>query len=567
MKDQERVKPTANNDFRLVTMLIIALFVLLYIAILGVRPLFIPDEFRYGEIAREMLATGDWIVPHLNGLLYFEKPPLGHWLNAASLFLLGENPFALRLTSILAAASSALTVFVVSSRLVGRRNVSLFAAFIFLTTLEVQTVATFGTLDSMFSAALNAGIATFALGALRPPPERMWPALLAGGFFGLAFLIKGPLAFLLPVLILLPWLIVERRFAFLLKQGSMAVLVALIVIFPWSVAIYLQQPDFWRYFIWVEHFQRFAGVDPQHVRPFLFYFVFAPFAAFPWFTLIPAAIAGLRNSTKSDGERTGLRLLILWVTMPFIFFSIASGKLLTYILPCFVPLSILLALGLMSNVPQLRWQKLGLRANAFLYGGLIAVLLAAQHFDVITAQFGDDETWLLLIFIAALVLSGLIAVAGSFSNVPHRRHIAAGLSIVPMICVLVFILPRQVLFSKAPEPFLRQAAVGLPGSAIVATVGAFVRAASWSLKRDDLYVIREGGETRYGLNAPEGKGRFLESDQFGDLVARGVTENREILLVCRKECPPDYVQFLPDNTKHTSYGMFHAWRYRGPDNR
>src|SRR4030042_2281837 len=79
--------------------LVIALFFLVYLVPLGVRPMLIPDEFRDAEIPREMLAAGDWVVPHLDGLRYFEKPVLGYWLNAAAIALFGENAFAVRFFS------------------------------------------------------------------------------------------------------------------------------------------------------------------------------------------------------------------------------------------------------------------------------------------------------------------------------------------------------------------------------------------------------------------------------------------------------------------------------------
>ena len=89
----------------------IGIFVLLYIIPLGIRPIILPDESRYAEIPREMLTSGNWIVPKLNGLRYFEKPVLGYWLNASSIKLFGENAFAARLPSALATGLSAFIIF------------------------------------------------------------------------------------------------------------------------------------------------------------------------------------------------------------------------------------------------------------------------------------------------------------------------------------------------------------------------------------------------------------------------------------------------------------------------
>ena len=86
---------------------VVALFLLIYILPLGVRPMVIPDETRYAEVPREMLASGDWVVPHLNGLRFFHKPPLGYWLNATSMMLFGENAFAVRLPSAMSVGISA----------------------------------------------------------------------------------------------------------------------------------------------------------------------------------------------------------------------------------------------------------------------------------------------------------------------------------------------------------------------------------------------------------------------------------------------------------------------------
>ncbi|MBG0779087.1 MAG: phospholipid carrier-dependent glycosyltransferase, partial [Desulfotignum balticum] len=92
-----------------------ACFLCLYILPLHVRPLAIPDEVRYAEISREMVASGDWIVPRLNGLHYFEKPVMGYWLNGLAMKLFGQNNFSVRITSAISAGLSALMVFFLSA--------------------------------------------------------------------------------------------------------------------------------------------------------------------------------------------------------------------------------------------------------------------------------------------------------------------------------------------------------------------------------------------------------------------------------------------------------------------
>ena len=110
LKVQQSTGPFSTNKFmKKYYIAIIGIFLLLYILPLGIRPIIIPDESRYAEIPREMIASGDWIVPTLNGLKYFEKPVLGYWLNAVSIKLFGENAFAVRFPS--AAATGTFGVY------------------------------------------------------------------------------------------------------------------------------------------------------------------------------------------------------------------------------------------------------------------------------------------------------------------------------------------------------------------------------------------------------------------------------------------------------------------------
>lgn len=108
-------------------------FLLFYVLLRSHGPLLIPDETRYAEIPREMLTTGDWVVPHLNGLRYFEKSPLGYWLVASSIAVFGENNFAIRFPGTLAVGITAFLVFILTLKITGARHVAALASLIHLT--------------------------------------------------------------------------------------------------------------------------------------------------------------------------------------------------------------------------------------------------------------------------------------------------------------------------------------------------------------------------------------------------------------------------------------------------
>jgi 4-amino-4-deoxy-L-arabinose transferase len=535
-------------------LLLIALFSLLYVAVLGVRPLFIPDETRYGEIAREMLVSGDWVVPHLNGLLYFEKPPFGYWLNAVSLALFGDSEFGVRLSSALSTGISALLIFRIGRQYFQSHLVPYLAVFIFLTTMEVQAVGTFGVLDPAFSVALNWGIAVMALSVYRVGTQRMFSLAAAGGLFGIAFLTKGFLALVLPVLVVVPWLLARREYRFLFRHCWITILAAAFVVAPWAIAIYARQPDFWRYFFWVEHVQRFASESAQHKQAFYYFLVLLPALAFPWIFFLPAAIEGLKRKVRFQTVPGVSVLLILWTVVPILFFSIAKGKLATYILPCFVPFSILMAFGLLSLQRQERRLQASLLAAAgtvlLLFVGIVTYIGRSHVFGFLPSeQLKQVALYGAILFAAATFLFGAVARGGVF------KMASAGLAMVPFMITLAVAMPESVLKAKAPDRFLRSTVSELPEQTTLVTDGSLVRAMSWATKRSDIYVIESGGETSYGLAAPDAAGRFLGQDELRALIA----STSSVLIVCKRKCKSETIAVLPAQVKTTSYGEFHAY--------
>ena len=251
-------------------LIIAAITALFFILPIGGRPLMAPDESRYAEIAREMIAANDWVSPTLNGVRYFEKPPMGYWLWAGSMKLFGQNAFALRLPGMLATLGSALLVFFLALRYLDRRN-ALFAAAVYLTFPLVFVLGSVAILDPILTFFLTATTAFFFLAIDENcSRKKKWGLLfLSGVMCGCAFLTKGFLAFAVPAVCIVPYLLWEKRWKELLILPWLPLLGVIVISAPWAIAVHQAQPDYWRYFIFVEHIQRFFGQEKaQHSEPF-----------------------------------------------------------------------------------------------------------------------------------------------------------------------------------------------------------------------------------------------------------------------------------------------------------
>ena len=154
-------------DSRKVVLILSIVAVAVYIVPLGLRPMVAPDEYRYAEIPREMIESGDWISPHLLGVRYFEKPVLGYWLTAISMTVFGDHAFAHRLPPALSVLGAALLLgLLVRSRREGRSAVVL-TSLVFMSSLLVFSIGTYNVLDSQLSLFTTGSLVMFFLAYLR----------------------------------------------------------------------------------------------------------------------------------------------------------------------------------------------------------------------------------------------------------------------------------------------------------------------------------------------------------------------------------------------------------------
>jgi hypothetical protein len=313
------------------------------------RPLALPDEGRYVGVAWEMMRSGDWLTPTLDGLPFFHKPPLFYWITGASMSVFGLNEWAARAAPLFGAwlGSFALYLFV-------RRWWSERAARLTLVALVVQPLLYLGgqyaNLDMLVAGCISATILLLAHVALSMERGLAFRRALMAAYAmaALGVLAKGLIGVVIPAMVLLLWLAVRRRWRVLLSLLSVpGLLVFLVLTAPWFIAMQLRFPDFLDYFFVVQHFKRFAASGFNNVQPFWFYPAVLLLLSLPF---LPWLYRQLGLSHRSDDPRGPLRLLMwVWVAVVVIFFSIPASKLLGYVLPVVPALAFLMTDGFLGR--------------------------------------------------------------------------------------------------------------------------------------------------------------------------------------------------------------------------
>ena len=477
-----------------------------------VRPLWEPDEGRYAEIPREMLATGDWLTPHLNGVLYFEKPPLQYWLSALSMKLFGLNGAAARLPLALASGLMIWAAWRLAKRLGAREP--LWAPFMAATALLGFLVGQLLTLDALFSAFLVAAIAAFVEAVARRregQPSLGWTLLtfllLAG-----AMLTKGLAAVILTGGILVFSLFFAwwdgdlRRAVLRTALDPFGWLLYLVLVVPWFWAVNRVNPGHAQFFFIHEHFTRF--LTHEHARQGsnnwlldkLYFVGFLAVGLLPW---LSATLMGLKRSwtflrgrgpqSPDHLTRWVVGITVLAFLWPLVFFSLSGSKLPPYILPAIVPLAALACAFERAGEEVVALRRMGW--ELLVLGGIF--LLAAVLFRKELGGFA----WLLL----------LSAGFGGLGLWAHRPRGLSGSRLMAAFGAALWLLV-----------IAGQAAAG-PGKSVVALVRRAPQNAQWIsygdyfqglpfYARTRVVVVAGTGELAFGRDRLQDADRWFNED-------------------------------------------------------
>ncbi|SET08430.1 lipid IV(A) 4-amino-4-deoxy-L-arabinosyltransferase [Thorsellia anophelis] len=531
------------------TLLISGIFFIIYIVPLNNRLLWQPDEVRYAAISKEMIDSGNWIVPHLLGLRYFEKPIAGYWLNAISQLIFGHSNFAVRFASVFSTMVTAFFIYKITLILLKSKQTAQYAVLIFLTSFLVFAVGTYSVLDPMLMMWITGAIYVYtkinqdAFNPIRAPhittiikSSRFTSIIgygLIGFFCAMAVLTKGFLGVVIPVIILLPTSILIGQIYRDLRYCLITIFTLIAFCLPWALAIHAREPDYWHYFFWIEHIQRFAHDNAQHKAPFWYYMPIILLASLPWLGfLIQACFHCITNRNKP----TSYWLLINWLWIPFIFFSIAKGKLLTYILVCMPALAITIA----AYISYLIHKKNTIKALDTIGKFRLSELNKISPFTlnaIINISFGVLGIILLMLMISGFIPSLNLFSKHEFSKVgigiiiffswscfggltllnKHRYwYLAAG---CPLLLSLLFgfTVPDKIVDSKQPQSFIQDHLPLLTDSTVIVSDSIGVATAlGYELSNPEIFLLNEKGELAYGLGYPDSQYRFIPQENLNN---------------------------------------------------
>ena len=515
---------------------------------LGTLPLLQPDEGRNAEVAREMKDSGAWLSPSYNGIAYLDKPAFYFKAVALSLAAFGNNETAARLPSAVFGLALLAITFVFCRRVHGTRCAVM--AVIVIATMPLYVVLS-------RTVIFDIALALFVSGAIfaghraeecEGKSRRNWYLLgaLAAGF---ATLVKGPVGFLIPGLVLFVFHRVEgRRGVWKRFFAPLNLLAFFGVTLPWFIGLSLQHPDFPYYGLIEESFHRFTTTTFHRSQPFYFYALIVAGLFLPWSFILPEAgvAAWKRKSAMSSADR----LCLVWAVVVVVFFSLSKSKLPGYILTATVACGILVARFFeraLAN-PDGKAARIVGRAAITLAVLCLAVAIAAM---ILSSRMGSlvkplglslaEAEELGRHFTAPVILFSVFAGLGLL--VRFRRCVCLAFVCFALFPLLLFTLnfgTIEIIFNTKSARQMAQKIPVLPPETKLAFLECFPSGLPFYLNRTATLFTKDGSEitsaSNYILfrlkNDPQWPTNLVPTTNFDQWISQ---RNREIYLITREK--------------------------------
>jgi 4-amino-4-deoxy-L-arabinose transferase-like glycosyltransferase len=486
---------------------------------LGSTPLTNPDEGRYAEIPREMVASGDWVTPRLNGVPYFEKPPLMYWIVAACEKALGPSEWSVRLAPALFALGGILASYGAARRIYGR-DAGFWTAVVLGTSLLYLALGHLALVDVPLSALMGATLFCFILG-VREKPGAARRMLFYGLYASsaLATLTKGLEGFLVTGAVMFLWLLVFNqwgRLRPLYLPSGIALFLAIAA--PWHLLVSSRNPGWAHFYFVYEHWERFTDKGHGRYQPFWFFVPVVLLGFFPWTGFLWAALReALAGGWARRRENAEAWFFATWAGFILLFFSASQSKLVTYILPLFPPLAVLTGrwlAGVLRGPDAFARMKGGLRTFGFLCGLMAAALCVA----VLRPGLIRDPDQARALAPYAFVIAAILCMGGIRALVPRGDAGGRGAA-VAMTATLAFLIGvlsyAMPIIDQRSTKEISMAAAGLarPGDRIYHYHGFFHDFTYYTGRMVGLVGYRDELELQF-LDPGERRARFIDDEQF-----------------------------------------------------
>lgn len=494
--------------------LFIAAAAFLYLAHIGSYHLIELDEGRYHRVAMEMVLSGDYITPHFDYMPYFEKPIFQYWITALSMELFGFKEFTGRILPALTGLGNVFLAFWLGRTMHGRRA-GILAAIIVATSALQLIVASIGVMDMALTFFIDACLVSFYV---FERTENKKYLLLFYAAMGFGMLTKGLIAIVFPVGILFWYALLSKRPRLFLKLFYLpGIALFLVIAMPWYYLVCQKNPDFFYFFFIREHFLRFATKMHERFHPWYYFVPVLIAGLMPWTGFLAAFFSkkGIFRSPGTLRHKQNLLLLTLWAGLIYVFYSISDSKLPTYILPCWLPLSVLLAASLERCRQEKRW--LG---HSFFINSLLCLLFTGagiaylMHTDFLSVPDFIKNGGLLI----ASLFIGTVASAWVW----HRKRDFFSVLVILSVMAYGFglgahqvqgqIHDHQTAYTVSQD--IR--ALNIPDSTPIIMYGSFMPGLVYYLDRP----IAAGnfmGELEFGIHHTERTGMYYGSQDLYDL--------------------------------------------------